>query len=239
MAPPPAPPPKRRARTEAQLNQKRLTDRIKHKENRQENKQRLERLEVDIASIKTTLESLALHLQNVPRALTTPTAVLPLHNPPPVSINPLWTHQPYSHTALPPTQLWSSTNNATRIWGYAPSQTGSSRILDCRCGSQHPDQFDCLEQCNVTALYRGHVPSLSPDRPVSAAPTSPFPRNPSLPSMMLHQVDENILTFFITGFLQQCKTKSIEQLLGFYLLGYRYMRVSEHPSFQILKCQHI
>lgn len=225
--PPTPPPPKRRVRSEAQLNQKRLTDRIKHKENRHENKQRLEKMESDLASMHSKLDSLALQLQSLPLALTAPTTT-----PPVLGHSRTISHAAYGHISQhfpanvnlpPPDQAYTHTqppsNIVTKIWGYTPTQHGSSRDLDCRCGLRHPDNFSCLENCNVTALYRSHMGAV-------AGPTSPFPRNPSLPSMMLYQSDENILTFFITGFLQQCRARSIEQLLGFYLLGYRYMRVS-------------
>lgn len=230
-------PPKRRVRNEAQLNQKRLVDRIKHKENRQENKQRLEKIETSIAGIESKLDSLALVLQSLPRTLTAPTSIPPALPPAPdqsqavvpASYDPFC--QPFHANAHLPSSgqghahSQSPPNMITKIWGYTPPpQPGSSRMLDCRCGSLHPDHFECLEACNVTALYRSHVEVVPP---VSA---SPFPRNPSLPSMMLHRSDENILTFFITGFLQQRKAQSIEQLLGFYLLGYRYMRVSGTPT---------
>jgi hypothetical protein len=228
--PPPAP--KRRVRTEAQLNQKRLADRIKHKENRHEGKQRLERMESSISGIQSKLDDLALQLQSLPRALTAPVSSPPVLDPGQEALHTAYSPGDppkfSSNASLPwsglaPTPSRPTANNATKIWGYVPSEPGPTRLLDCRCGLQHPDHFNCLESCNVTALYRGHVGD-------TVGSTSPFPRNPSLPSMMLHQGDENMLTFFITGCLQQCRTKSIEQLLGFYLLGYRYMRVSGTDS---------
>lgn len=239
--PTPNPPqPKPRVRSDAQLNRKRLTDRIKQKENRNENKQRLEKIESSIVSIQDRLESLVVQLQNnTPLALSVPTASI--HSPQVVSDQSLPAlHSTYgSHTPQPllanssslpwsgqghhtPPQAPPDTGTGiTKIWGYTPSQhRPSSRILNCRCGLQHPDHFDCLETCNVTTLYRRHLGVAGTES------ASPFPRNPSLACMMLHQGDESILTFFITGYLQQCRTKSIEQLLAFYFLAYRYMRVS-------------
>ncbi|KAJ4301984.1 hypothetical protein N0V88_002115 [Collariella sp. IMI 366227] len=62
VSPPPAK--QKRVRTTSQLEQKRLTDRVKQRENRNENKNRLDKMERDIADIKSTLQSLAVHLQS-------------------------------------------------------------------------------------------------------------------------------------------------------------------------------
>jgi prolipoprotein diacylglyceryltransferase len=95
-------------------------------------------------------------------------------------------------------------------------------LINCRCGSQHLDRFDSLDQCNVTTFYQHQIAF-----PTTQSSPEILPRTPSLPSMMLHTMDENIVTFLITGFLRQYKFKGIEQLLSFYLLGYRCMRVSK------------
>ncbi|KAM5345072.1 hypothetical protein ACJ41O_010934 [Fusarium nematophilum] len=58
---------KRRVRTEAQMSQKRLADRVKHKENRQEHKQRMERMEADIAQIRKNLDDVSAQLRTLPQ----------------------------------------------------------------------------------------------------------------------------------------------------------------------------
>ena len=241
-----SPPPvkRKRVRTASQLEQKRFTDRIKHRENRHENKNRLDKIEGDIADIKATLHALAVHLQSQ----------VPIPAPPDPSITwpgcqelgllrpregafydssasaaphlLLGAHLGPEDQALEP-QAWASwpptSPEDKGLW--TPIPCIESKLINCQCGLQHLDRFDSLDRCNVTTFYQHQIASLTARR-ISGI----LPRNPSLPSMMLHTMDENIATFLITGFLRQYKNKGIEQLLSFYLLGYRYMRVSEGPQ---------
>lgn len=77
-----------------------------------------------------------------------------------------------------------------------------------------------MDDCDVTTLYKSRT-SLHHD--VDAL--GELPRNPSLSAMMLETAGDNAATFFITGFFRSYGTKNIEQILGGYFLGYRYMRV--------------
>ncbi|KAH7112319.1 hypothetical protein B0J13DRAFT_534098 [Dactylonectria estremocensis] len=231
------PPSKRnRVRNETQLNQKRLADRVKHRENRHENKQRIERIENDIADIKASLQSLTHLFQATPAspAATTTEPVLSLvpglgelsGSVP--SASPLFLHlSPQHHPAFSAATLASA--SATRFWRGMPLPD-STKIINCRCGSQHFDRFDTIDYCTITALYQWQTTF-----PTGQHVAEALPRNPSLPAMMLHSMEENTATSFITGFLRQYRSKSIEQLMGFYLLGYRYMRWRMRPDASTLQ----
>ena len=256
MSDPSTPPAKRkRVHTASQLEQKRLADRVKHRENRHENKNRLDKMETDIADIKSALQSLVTHFQSrLPSpTLPDPTLSLPCPNhrelellrprhgalcDSPTSTAPqclLGGHglgpgdQGFEPQALTSWQQgsWSTASAGhKRLWTPTPSI--QSKLLNCQCGSQHLDRFDCVDQCNITTFYQQQIATFP--IAVTRSPTpGVLPRNPSLPSMMLHSMDENIATFLITGFLRQYRNKGIEQLLSFYLLGYRYMRVRQPP----------
>lgn len=238
LSPPPAK--RKRVRTASQLEQKRLTDRVKHRENRLENKNRLEKIEGDIADIKATLQGLAVHLQAhasppQPSVITSPDlqqllslepSAKPAHGSffdEPTSIIPyvdthLWPANKML-TPLPPSSAWGCGHPTPEVWTRISAI--QPKVVDCQCGSQHLDRFDTLDQCNMTTLYQRQIAF-----PTTTSHARIFPRTPSLPSMMLHSMDENIATFLITGFLRQYRNKGIEQLLSFYLLGYRHMRVS-------------
>ena len=265
--PQPSPgPPKKRVRSESQLNQKRLADRLGHKERRKEHKQRIGKIEDDISDIKSTLQALTLHLRALAPA---PTASLPppgltpaagrqavsrensgslmtrlsggpstlaasasasglgLFAPagwPTVSSSSASTSSPQSQGPdfFPPSSSSpSSTANYASMWSSLPAPSESMKILNCRCGLQHPDSFNCMDSCNITTVYQRHT-AFPPNPSLGGA----LPRNPSIPAMMLHTMDENLATFFITGFLRNFSHRSLEQLMGFYLIGYRYMRVS-------------
>jgi hypothetical protein len=224
-----------RIRSERQLHQKRVADRVKKGENRLQHKHRLERIEADIIDIKHSLQNLALHLQKLPQALTpicaTPTA------PPKSVVNPLLDLGPMPITITPPTlhQKSSFSIHLANTSNMCPVQASSclttsaqgqgayeaTKLINCRCGSEHFDRFDSLDTCNVTILYQGQITLSSNPNAIGG-----IPRNPSVPAMLLHSMEENIITFLITGFLRQYKVKTMAQLMGFYLLGYRYMRVS-------------
>jgi hypothetical protein len=93
-------------RSESQLKQKRLADRIKHKENRQTSKKAMERIESDIALIKCGLQGLGFQL----RALNSIPAPLPtlLSSGPRITLDqlhvPTWTGYP-SPSQRPPDLL--------------------------------------------------------------------------------------------------------------------------------------
>jgi hypothetical protein len=250
----PTPAKRKRVRTESQLDQKRLTDRIKHRENRQDSKRRLERMERDIAEIKAAVGALTLRSQptTVHQSVSQVSSTLPPSPPPPLAPTSFMFANGIAHgmasasysahsnffSSLPqPPQpgasvLTSPPTPITRLWPTTvASEPGPTKLVNCRCGSQHLDRFDSLEQCNVAALY-----TLQLAMPHMQAAPGPLPRTPSLPSMLLLRTpEENVATLLITGFLQQYKSKSIEQLLGSYLLGYRYMRWRMFPCHETIR----
>ncbi|KAL2113929.1 hypothetical protein VUR80DRAFT_1782 [Thermomyces stellatus] len=231
-----SPPVKRkRVRTESQMNQKRLADRTKQRENRHENKRRLEKIENDISDIKSALQSLTLPLQ-APNPGLAPQG-LPHSNRQELALgaSPRSSCGGFGASLSPTPPLLSvphiSPGHAFEQHvssSYAPTHHTAmswrrieSKLLNCQCGFPHYDQFDCIDQCTITAFYHHQVAY-----PTLRSPAGFLPRNPPLPAMMLHDTEENVATFLITGFLRQYRNKGIEQLLGFYLLAYRYMRVS-------------
>lgn len=62
--------PAKRARTDAQLAQKRQADRLKHKVNRAESKTRLENIEKDVSFLRETIGDLLSQLRQTQNALT-------------------------------------------------------------------------------------------------------------------------------------------------------------------------
>lgn len=232
-----SPPAKRkRVRTETQMNQKRLADRIKHRENRQENRTRMDKIENDISDIKSALQGLTLHLQ-APTAALAPPALPHTHRQDfALAASPRSNRGTSFETSLSPTQHFLPVPQVASghafgqqaPWSLTPSTHTTmswrrieSKLLNCQCGSPHYDQFDCIDQCTITTFYQHQI-----SFPVMRGPAGFLPRNPSLPAMMLHDMEENVATFLITGFLRQYRNKGIAQLLAFYMLGYRYMRVS-------------
>jgi hypothetical protein len=249
------------------MDRKRLADRTKHKENRLEGKNRLERIENEVSEIKAGLQSMMQQLQSMQAQHSAPALfgheASTAHGP--AMLGPSVTHAAAAahlgsmqfttqHAFTPWPSLspstsspwpWASAaaNPATRLWTHVPRRDEMAKVINCRCGLQHLDRFDTIDQCNVTTLYQHHI-AFAPQSPtpaearsqgqgqsslsMSSSPSSSFelPRNPSLPAMMLHSPEENLATYFITGFLREYRNKSMEQLLAFYLLGYRYMRVS-------------
>ena len=231
-----SPPAKRkRVRTETQMNQKRLADRIKHRENRQENKNRLDKIENDISDIKCALQSLTHLLQAPIPALEPPGLPHPNRQESALAPSPRSNRGAFLDTSTPTPHLLPVPHISPAYafgqhasWPIAPSTRTTmswrrieSKLLNCQCGEPHYDQFDCIDQCTITTFYQHQVAF-----PAMRGPAVFLPRNPSLPAMMLHDMEENVATFLITGFLRQYRNKGIAQLLGFYLLGYRYMRVS-------------
>ena len=199
-----------RVRSEAQLTRKRLVDRVKHQENRKKSKVQLERLEAEISQIRQSLELITTQLSR-------PIPHNHVHN-----VGALQRYAGIHSGQWPP----DSSRPMSIPGQLSPARTRpvtlpSLRMLDCRCGTKHSDSFDSLEQCSVTGLYLTNVVF-----PQSFHITSNLPRNPPLPSMMLHADGDNFVTSLITPFLRDMKTEGpIETLLGAYLIGYRLMRV--------------
>lgn len=237
-------PPKRRVRNESQLQQKRLADRTKHRENRKANKQSMQRVEHEIATIRRDLQALFSHirtLQTVPTplqpAIAYPVAIqdasrqlVPLGHPG-HRIEDCQLQYGYSYAIQSqgfegmPSPLTDATNPAVHISKH--DQYGASgQVFDCHCGTRHSDLFGHIDHCVVTKLYKGRTTSRH-----DADALGDMPRNPSLSAMLLQSGNENTATFFITGFLKACPVKSVEQLLAFYLIAYRYMRVRKTPVF--------
>ena len=93
-------------------------------------------------------------------------------------------------------------------------------VVECRCGIEHGDRFDCLEMRSFTMLYQAHI-ALSQNPQLAFS----IPRNPSLANLMLHSVAENPLTVILGSTLLQFEVQNVETLFGLYFLAYRLMRV--------------
>lgn len=232
-------PAKKRVRSEAQLVQKRAVDRVKHKQNRQEEKRRVERIETDIAQIKQALQDIATQLCVQPPASAVQTTtqggtddqmlvaaddlrawqLTSLGSQSTGGLFTLPEELQRQVSGLGAPSLPQSVPEA-RSWVH-PVQLPVPRIVNCRCGLRHSDQFNSLDNCNITTLYQGHI-ATAQDLNLGIS----LPRNPSLAAMMLHSQDENPAVNFITPFLRDCKGgKNVETLLGSYFIGYRLMRV--------------
>lgn len=220
MSPPP-PATRQRVRTESQLSRKRLADRNKHRENRQEHKNRLASIEGDLAEIKSLLQNLRLSPQSDLALGGSATTASTCAAAPGLADNWEWNLEA-SPRRYDASGSQSSTLQTTKLW--SPQPTVQPGLVDCQCGSQHVDRFISIDSCPMTAMYRHQASFASPSNQ-----GAPIPRNPSLPSMLLHRMDENLATLLITGCLRQYKLNSMEQLLSFYLLGYRYIRVGSQP----------
>jgi hypothetical protein len=246
-ASPPSGSAKRRVRTEAQMSQKRLADRVKHRENRQEHKLRMERMEADIAQIRKNLDTVSAQLRTLPQlgadlmaseqqqqqrpTATTqrPTGNLFGGQQPPGEAYEMDT----STTGVDETPDFPATRSASNgrassprpEHGMPPAEVMSSLFpapshVDCRCGVQHHSQADCLEYRSFAILYETHA--AFPQDPLHARS---LPRNPSLPNMTLHSYGDNAVTCFLTSFLKGFEMASVETLFGVYFFAYRLMRV--------------
>ncbi|KAM5361884.1 hypothetical protein ACJZ2D_012829 [Fusarium nematophilum] len=197
----------RKSRTEAQLTRKRLIDRVKHRENRLTNKAQLDRIEQDVAFILQSLQSITEHLNYQ-----------------------MQSHTLIRHPGIGNQMLAAPSPGGTISYLAAPRPPPTfprtpSRVIDCRCGMRHSDHFESLEMCGVTGLYQTRV--AFPHQAADA--TGGLPRNPALPSMMLHSEGDNFITALLTPFLRDLKTGKMETLLGGYLFAYRLIRWQLDP----------
>lgn len=224
-------PTKRRVRSEAQLNQKRLVDRVKHRENRQEQKLRMERMEAEILGIRKSLEEISNKLQATPQHAAGLVATQRV--PQPVAINMrvhgsgLDVHRaasdPPSRTREPSAQDASLHSSATPTNSEPVSLAlPTPPMVDCRCGVQHSSVADCLEYCSFTLLYETHA----------AFPQDPYltrslPRNPTLSELLFQTNSGNPVALFLTTFVKEFKLTSVETLFGCYFFAYRLMRVCQ------------
>lgn len=239
-ASPPSGSAKRRVRTEAQMSQKRLADRVKHRENRQEHKLRMERMEADIAQIRKNLDTVSAQLRTLPvlsadllasqqkssqrpaanvfagpsstsgEAYEMDTSVETPGFPAGRSTGP-GRAPPCPEREMPPTEVPAS---------LMSSLFPTPSHVDCRCGVQHHSQSDCLEYRSFAILYETHA--AFPQDPLHARS---LPRNPALPNMTLHSYGDNAVTCFLTSFLKGFEMASVETLFGVYFFAYRLMRV--------------
>ncbi|KAH6969445.1 hypothetical protein DER45DRAFT_549286 [Fusarium avenaceum] len=249
-ASPPSGSAKRRVRTEAQMSQKRLADRVKHRENRQEHKLRMERMEADIAQIRKNLDTVSAQLRTLPvlsadllasqqRPSQRPAAnVFAGHSSTPGEGYEMDTTAetpdfpagrsagpgrapPCPEREMPPTEVPAS---------LMSSLFPTPSHVDCRCGVQHHSQSDCLEYRSFAILYETHA--AFPQDPLHARS---LPRNPSVPNMTLHSYGDNAVTCFLTSFLKGFEMASVETLFGVYFFAYRLMRWRLHPDPMTLK----
>lgn len=180
------PPPKpRRTLTEEQLGKKRRIDKLKHRENRAENKTRLENIERDVSFLRDTIGDLLLQLRQLNHgdassgslALRHPSqnGPLPVPQPPHAAHAHAHAHTHTTHAAhhsqlvsMPKSEPWNSPETATPIT-TAPSmpQVGSAFYnpadhITERLYSQHIFPQEPLEsQMDMEALLadiRGQGP---------------------------------------------------------------------------------
>ncbi|TWU70913.1 hypothetical protein ED733_000319 [Metarhizium rileyi] len=217
-------PPEKRARTAAQLAQKRQADKIKHRANRAENKTRLENIERDISFLRDTSGRDSPHDNPEPAASETdaPVIVSPFIN--------TWLESSSKAERSATTSASASTDHLG-IPHEPPSISSSSpspyrlALVDCRCGLQHHDQTDCLELKSFTMLLESHQTlSRSPNLVLSIA------RNPTLSNMLLHTTTDNPLTKLIGTTLKQFQARNAETLCGLYFLVYRMLRWRMYPN---------
>ncbi|KAF5539258.1 bzip transcription factor [Fusarium mexicanum] len=241
-ASPPSGSSKRRVRTEAQMSQKRLADRVKHRENRQEHKQRMERMEADIAQIRKNLDTVSAQLRTLPQLSADLVALQQRSSQKPPG-------EAYEMDTSVDTPDFPAGRRAAPAGG-APCAAAADHHdippaevpevvsslfptpshVDCRCGVQHHSQADCLEYRSFAILYETHA--AFPKDPLHARS---LPRNPELPNMTLHSYGDNAVTCFLTSFLKGFEMASVETLFGVYFFAYRLMRWRLHPDPMTLK----
>ncbi|KAF4438664.1 bzip transcription factor [Fusarium austroafricanum] len=242
-ASPPSGSSKRRVRTEAQMSQKRLADRVKHRENRQEHKLRMERMEADIAQIRKNLDTVSAQLRTLPQLAVAGADLAASHQR---SQRPVFSNTPgetyemdtsetpdfpagrRAGTGAPPCA--ENEIPPTEVPEVMSSLFPTPSHVDCRCGVQHQTQSDCLEYRSFAILYETHA--AFPKDPLHARS---LPRNPELPNMTLHSYGDNAVTCFLTSFLKGFEMASVETLFGVYFFAYRLMRWRLHPDPMTLK----
>ncbi|KAF4493546.1 Beta-1,4-mannosyl-glyco 4-beta-N-acetylglucosaminyltransferase [Fusarium agapanthi] len=238
-ASPPSGSSKRRVRTEAQMSQKRLADRVKHRENRQEHKQRMERMEADIAQIRKNLDTVSAQLRTLPQLSADLVALQQRSSQkPPGEAYEMDTSVdtpdfPAGRRAAPAGAPCSADHHdipPAEVPEVVSSLFPAPSHVDCRCGVQHHSQADCLEYRSFAILYETH--STFPKDPLHARS---LPRNPELPNMTLHSYGDNAVTCFLTSFLKGFEMASVETLFGVYFFAYRLMRWRLHPDPMTLK----
>ncbi|PMB63316.1 hypothetical protein BM221_007264 [Beauveria bassiana] len=168
-----SPPKPKRILTEEQLGNKRLIDKLKHRENRAENKTRLENIERDISFLRYAIDDLVVHL----RQPTTSDAAHHQHHhqhhhhQPPGSF-----HDDTQHTlhglagqllcppSAPKSELWSSSSDPTTPLSSAavPATTAFQvTAAACTVGGQAQPFYEQLTK----RLYAHQV---SPQQPLEA-----------------------------------------------------------------------
>ncbi|KPM42464.1 Sterol 3-beta-glucosyltransferase UGT80B1 [Neonectria ditissima] len=242
----------RRVRTEAQLNRKRRADQLKHKENRQEHKLRMERMEADIAHICKDLEGIHAQLRALPQLGADLVASqqrwlqrLTVNLCPAASPVPGEAHDagsPVPNPAFPTAWSLASLGGAVGPGAFCPglvvgeslptpgvdlipAMLPPSSPVNCWCGVQHFSQSNCLEYCSFTILYETHA--AFPQDPHQARS---LPLNPTLPNLTLHSYGDNVVTCFLTSFLKGFTMTSVETLFGVYFFAYRLMRWRLNPD---------
>ncbi|KAL6409147.1 hypothetical protein AUP68_05517 [Ilyonectria robusta] len=238
---------RRRIRTEAQLNQKRKADRVKHKENRDEHKARMERMEGDIAQIFKNLDDISTQLRAIPQlgasfvasqqrwlqvlianmslggasaAFAVPSEALDLEllvRNPAIPMQ--WSPGSAARNASP-RPLYPDIEQPLPAPGpILLPPVLSSPPVKCWCGVEHFSQSNCLEYHSFTILYETHA--AFPHDPHQARS---LPRNPSLPNLSLHSHGDNVVVRFLTSFLKGFTMAGVETLFGVYFFAYRLMR---------------
>ncbi|KAJ3538503.1 hypothetical protein NM208_g5880 [Fusarium decemcellulare] len=230
---------KRQVRTEAQLNRKRFTDRVKHRENRQDHQARMNRIEESISHILHDLRAISTQLQtsNSLIAQTRPEPSLMDDTSEHSLVDDTSEHTTTSHGSMSflnrEFALDSFLSSSFSDWPILPNPESPSLsiyrptppLIDCRCGVHHSSQTDCLEYCSFTVLYETH----------SAFPQDPYrarsiPRNPSLSDLTFPATCKNPVVRFLSAFIRGFKLKNPETMFGIYFFGYRLMRWRLNPD---------
>ncbi|OAQ83708.1 bZIP transcription factor [Purpureocillium lilacinum] len=239
--------PAKRARTDAQMAQKRKADRLKHRVNRAESKTRLENIERDVSFLRSSVGDLLSQLRIVRRA--DPAAVgAAAAAGDGVSGAASDAAGVGAGAAAPPAGMSSMSDALSNPWFKAmmdtpvsggfpqflstqasPSSMGSTtpppNVVECRCGVEHTDRTDCLELKSFMILYQAHI-ALSQDPNFAIS----IPRNPSLANLMLHSITDNPLTMIMGSTLRQFEVQNTETLFGLYFLCYRLLRWRLYPN---------
>ncbi|KAF5012863.1 hypothetical protein FDECE_1153 [Fusarium decemcellulare] len=227
-------PSKRRIRTEAQMSQKRLSDRIKHKENRQEHKQRMERMEADIAQIRKNLDDVSAQLRTLPqlgadlvaaqqRSLQRSSAVNLVPGPSPTSPGEAAFGLINNNINTPAFPVARPLAPLGRPGPACPEHEMPPTAAEASLSTLFPTPPPV--DCRFAILYETHA--AFPQDPLHARS---LPRNPTLPQLTLHSYGDNAVTCFLTTFLKGFEMKSVETLFGIYFFAYRLMRWRLHPD---------
>ncbi|KAI6781345.1 bZIP transcription factor [Emericellopsis cladophorae] len=234
------PTPPRRTRSDAQLAQKRQSDRVTHRHNRAEAKQRMLKVERDventaqrIANIESSVTSLRddlrailyqLHQGQAPGSAVSRSDSHQQYAPQQASTQaftgvsgPLNTH---------PVNQQPSPADAQRPQTLSASYPHAGLQVECRCGREHKARSECAEYSSFALLYHQTQAALRE----SPAINEPLPRNPALEDLLSRPKSDNGLALGLGSMIRHFNMANVETHLGFIFLAYRFMRWRLHPD---------